>query len=163
MSISRRKFVECTCKSVAALGLGSAFTRFGVLNAYALPINDYKALVCVFLFGGNDGNNLVVPFDTAGYNTYSTLRGGSTTGLAIPQIDLLPVTLLSPATPFALHPSLAEIQQLVNSKNVAIQANVGPLVQPTNRTQYLGHTVPVPTNLFSHSDQQKEWQTSNAN
>ncbi|HJX83452.1 MAG TPA: DUF1501 domain-containing protein [Candidatus Angelobacter sp.] len=162
MTISRRKFIECTCKSVAALGLGSAFTRFGLLNAYATTINDYKALVCIFLFGGNDGNNLVVPFDTAGYNNYSNLRGGSL-GLAIPQINLLPVTLTSPATPFALHPSLVEIQQLVNSKVVAIQANVGPLVQPTTRAQYLAHTVPVPVNLFSHSDQQKEWQTSNAN
>src|SRR5258708_29971714 len=161
MTISRRKFIECKCKSVAALGLGSAFTRFGLLNAYATTINDYKALVCIFLFGGNDGNNLVVPFDTAGYNNYFTLRGGSL-GLGIPQINLLPVTLASPAT-FALHPSLVEIQQLVNSKVVAIQANVGPLVQPTTRAQYLAHTVPVPVNLFSHSDQQKEWQTSNAN
>jgi uncharacterized protein (DUF1501 family) len=161
MTISRRKFIECTCKSVAALGLGSAFARFGLLNAYATTITDYKALVCIFLFGGNDGNNLVVPFDTTGYNNYSTLRGGSL-GLAIPQINLLPVTLTSPATPFALHPSLIEIQQLVNSKAVAIQANVGPLVQPTTRAQYLAHTVPVPVNLFSHSDQQKEWQTSNA-
>src|SRR5258708_23284013 len=162
MTISRRKFIECTCKSVAALGLGSAFTRFGLLNAYALPVTDYKALVCIFLFGGNDGNNVIIPFDVAGYTTYSNLRGGSITGLAIPQGNLLPVTLTSPATAFALHPSLVEIQQLVNSKNVAIQANVGPLVQPTTRTQYLARTVSLPSNLFSHSDQQKEWQTSSA-
>ena len=162
MATSRRKFIECTCKSVAALGLGSAFSRFGLVNAYAQSITDYKAMVCIFLFGGNDGNNLVVPFDTAGYNNYSTLRGGPTTGLAIPQGNLLPVTLASPATPFALHPSLVEIQQLVNSKAVAIQANVGPLVQPTNRAQYLARSVTVPSNLFSHSDQQREWQTSSA-
>jgi uncharacterized protein (DUF1501 family) len=162
MATSRRKFIECTCKSIAALGLGSAFSRFGLVNAYAQAITDYKALVCVFLFGGNDGNNLVVPFDTAGYNNYSTLRGGPTLGLAIPQTNLLPVTLTTPATPFALHPSLPEIQQLVNNKMVAIQANVGPLVQPTTRAQYQGRSVPLPSNLFSHSDQQREWQTSSA-
>ena len=161
MATSRRKFIECTCKSIAALGLGSAFTRFGLLNAYAQGITDYKALVCIFLFGGNDGNNLVVPFDTAGYSNYSTLRGGATLGLAIPQANLLPVTLLTPSTAFALHPSLPEIQQLVNTnKVVAIQANVGPLVMPTTRAQYQGRSVPVPSNLFSHSDQQREWQTS---
>src|SRR5262252_336472 len=160
MATSRRKFIECTCKSIAALGLGSAFSRFGLVNAYAQAITDYKALVCVFLFGGNDGNNLVVPFDTAGYNNYSTLRGGPTLGLAIPQTNLLPVTLTTPATPFALHPSLPEIQTLVNNKMVAIQANVGPLVQPTTRAQYQGRSVPLPSNLFSHSDQQREWQTS---
>jgi uncharacterized protein (DUF1501 family) len=142
--------------------LGSAFSRFGLLNAYAQAITDYKALVGIFLFGGNDGNNLVVPFDTTGYNNYSTLRGGST-GLAIPQANLLPVTLITPATPFALHPSLPEIQQLVNSKMVAIQANVGPLVQPITRAQYQAHSVPIPSNLFSHSDQQREWQTSSGN
>src|SRR5215470_6280482 len=162
MATSRRKFIECTCKSIAALGLGSAFSRFGLLNAYAQTVTDYKALVCIFLFGGNDGNNLVVPFDTTGYSNYSMLRGGTTLGLAIPQANLLPVTLLTPATPFALHPSLPEIQQLVNSKVVAIQANVGPLVQPTTRAQYQGRSVPIPSNLFSHSDQQREWQTSSA-
>jgi len=161
MATSRRKFIECTCKSIAALGLGSAFSRFGLLNAYAQAITDYKALVCIFLFGGNDGNNLVVPFDTTGYNNYATLRGGAN-GLAIPQANLLPVNLLTPPTPFALHPSLLELQPLVNSKVVAIQANVGPLVQPTTRAQYQGRSVPVPSNLFSHSDQQREWQTSSA-
>src|SRR5258708_30941219 len=160
MTISRRKFIECTCKSVAALGLGSAFTRFGLLDAYALPVADYKALVCIVRFGGNDGNNVIIPFDVAGYTTYSNLRGGSITGLAIPQSNLLPVTLVTPATAFALHPSLVEIQQLVNSSAVAIQANVGPLVQPTTRAQYLAHSVTVPSNLFSHSDQQREGQTS---
>ena len=165
MATSRRKFIECTCKSIAALGLGSAFSRFGLLNAYAQGITDYKALVCIFLFGGNDGNNLVVPFDTTGYNTYSMLRGGSL-GLAIPQTNLLPVTLASFASSpsqFSLHPSLPEIQQLVNTnKVVAIQANVGPLVMPTTRAQYQARTVPLPSNLFSHSDQQREWQTSSA-
>ncbi|HLJ88075.1 MAG TPA: DUF1501 domain-containing protein [Candidatus Angelobacter sp.] len=163
MTISRRKFIECTCKSVVALGAGSAFTRFGTLNAYAQAVTDYKALVCVFLFGGNDGNNLIVPFDTAGYANYSTLRGGSTTGLAIPQGNLLPVTLATPPTPFALHPSMPEMQQLVNNKVVAIQANVGPLVQPITRAQFQAGSVPLPGNLFSHSDQQKEWQTSSSN
>lgn len=161
MATSRRKFIECTCKSIAAISLGSAFSRFGLLNAYAQAITDYKALVCIFLFGGNDGNNMVVPSDATGYANYATLRGGTSLGLAIPQTSLLPLTLTSGAS-FALHPSMTELQTLVNNKFVAIQANVGPLVQPTTRTQYQAHSVPVPSNLFSHSDQQREWQTSSA-
>src|SRR5262244_4404000 len=101
MSISRRRFLSITCRSAVSLGALGAFSRFGVLNAFAQQASSYKALVCVFLFGGNDGNNLVVPFDTAGYSNYSTLRGG-TLGLAIPQANLLPVTLLTPPTAFAL-------------------------------------------------------------
>jgi uncharacterized protein (DUF1501 family) len=162
MAISRRKFIECTCKSLTAVGLGSAFSRFGLMNAYAQTVSDYKAMVCIFLLGGNDGNNVVVPFDTTGYNNYSTLRGGATTGLAIPQGNLLPVNLASPSTPFALHPSMPEIQHLVNSKTVAIQANVGTLVQPVTRAQYIARSVPLPANLFSHSHQQEEWQTSSS-
>ena len=162
MTISRRKFVECTCKSLAALGLGSAFSRFGLMNAYAQTLNDYKAMVCIFLFGGNDGNNLVVPFDAAGYSNYSALRGGPTLGLAIPQGNLLPVDLASTPTAFALHPSMPEIQHLVNKKAVAIQANVGTLVQPTTRAQFLAQSVPLPAHLFSHSHQQDEWQTSSS-
>ena len=103
----------------------------------------YKALVCVFLFGGNDANNMLIPFDTAGYNAYSSIRGP----LALAQNTLLPLT---PLPNFALHPSLPEVQALFNSSNAALVANVGTLVQPTTRAQYLAGST-VPTNLFSHS------------
>jgi uncharacterized protein (DUF1501 family) len=106
----------------------------------------------VFLFGGNDANNTLIPFDASGYGQYSSLRGD----LALAQNTLLPLT---PAPNFALHPSLPDIQTLFNSSNAAFVANVGTLVQPLTRAQYqAGQT--APTNLFSHPDQQLEWQNA---
>jgi uncharacterized protein (DUF1501 family) len=162
MTISRRRFLSITCRSAVSLGTFGAFARFGALNAFA-QAPDYKALVCVFLFGGNDGNNTVIPFDTAGYQNYATLRGGIN-GVALQQSSLLPIQPATASTPFALHPRLTEIQSLFNNdKKVAIVANVGNLVMPTKRADYLAHTVPVPASLFSHSDQQNQMQTAGAN
>src|SRR5689334_1735123 len=156
MSISRRRFLSITCRSAMSLGAFGAFSRFGVLNAFAQQASGYKALVCVFLFGGNDGNNTVIPFDTAGYNNYAMLRGG----IALPQSTLLPIQPASASTPFALHTRLTELQTLFNNKNAAIVANVGNLVVPTTRTQYQARTVSLPASLFSHSDQQNQMQTA---
>ena len=150
MRSSRRTFISCA--SLAAAGNLLGLRPFGALNALAAPSNDYKALVCVFLFGGNDANNTLIPFDTTGYGKYSSLRGD----LALAQNTLLPLT---PAPNFALHPSLPDIQALFNSNNAAFVANVGTLVQPLTRAQYqAGQT--APTNLFSHPDQQLEWQNA---
>lgn len=165
MGYNRRRFIECTCKSIGLLGAASALRRFGLINAYAQSASDYKALVCVFLFGGNDGNNLAIPMDSAGYAAYAAARTGSTTNLGIPQNQVLGVTLANPQSAygsnlFGFHPVMPELQGLFNSKVLAIQANTGPLVQPTTRTQYQQGQVTVPKNLFSHSDQQNEWQTS---
>jgi uncharacterized protein (DUF1501 family) len=159
MRISRRRFLSITCRSAVSLGAFGAFSRFGVLNAAAQTTSTYKALVCVFLFGGNDGNNTLIPFDTAGYQNYATLRGGSN-GVALPQSTLLQIQPASSSTPFALHPRLVEIQSLFNSGKVAIVANVGTLIAPTTRTAYLNHQVQVPANLFSHADQQNQMQTA---
>jgi len=160
MSISRRKFLSITCRSAVSLGAFGAFSRFGVLNAFAQQASNYQALVCVFLFGGNDGNNTVIPFDTAGYQNYAMLRGG-TNGVALAQSVLLPIQPVStPSQPYALHPQLKDIQTLFQDGKAAIVANVGTLVAPTTRTQYQGRTVPIPTNLFSHSDQQNQMQTA---
>src|SRR5579864_8741354 len=159
MSISRRRFLSITCRSAVSIGAFGAFSRFGVLNAFAQQTSNYKALVCVFLFGGNDGNNTVIPFDTAGYQNYATLRGGSN-GVALLQSSLLPIQPASASTPFALHPRLTEIQSLFTSGKAAIVANVGTLVAPTTRTQYLNRQVQVPANLFSHADQQNQMQTA---
>jgi uncharacterized protein (DUF1501 family) len=148
MRNSRRTFIQCA--SLAATGNLLGLRPFGALNALAAPSTNYKALVCVFLFGGNDANNTLIPFDTTGYGKYSSLRGD----LALAQNTLLPLT---PAPNFALHPSLPDIQTLFNSSNAAFVANVGTLVQPLTRAQYqAGQT--APTNLFSHPDQQLEWQ-----
>ncbi|WP_076998978.1 DUF1501 domain-containing protein [Variovorax sp. KK3] len=135
--------------------------------------DDYKALVCVFLFGGNDYANTVVTYDDASYNAYSTIRGGgagqTAGGVAIAKADLTP-TLLAPTTAlpearqYALHPSMTELASLFNTDaKAAVQLNVGPLVVPLTRAQYnTGNrkTYPVPPKLFSHNDQQSTWQSS---
>ena len=150
MTPNRRSFIRYA--SLAAAGNALGLRPFGALNALAQTAGDYKALVCVFLYGGNDANNMLIPFDTKGYANYSAIRGP----LAIAQNQLLPLT---PLPNFALNPNLPDIQGLFNSGNAALVANVGTLVEPTNRTQYLaGQT--VPTNLFSHPDQQLEWQNA---
>src|ERR1700691_1803642 len=125
MRTSRRTFINCA--SLAAAGNILGLRPFGALNALAQSTGGYKALVCVFLFGGNDANNTLIPFDATGYGKYSTFRGDR----ALAQYTLLPLT---PAPNFALHPSLPDIQTLFNSNNAAFVANVGTLVQPLTRT-----------------------------
>jgi uncharacterized protein (DUF1501 family) len=150
MGVNRRSFIRYA--SLAAAGSAAGLRPFGALNALAQSSTDYKALVCVFLFGGNDANNTLIPFDATGYNNYATIRGP----LAIAQNQLLPLT---PLPNFALNPNLPDIQTLFNNNAAAIVANVGTLIQPTTRAQYQAGTT-VPTNLFSHPDQQLEWQNA---
>jgi uncharacterized protein (DUF1501 family) len=135
-----------------------ALGRLGTMTAYAAQTcSDYKALVCVFLFGGNDANNLIVPISTSGYQNYAAARGNQAQGgLALPQNSLLPLN----GGAYGLHPSLVEVQGLFNANNLAFLANVGTLVAPLTQQQYFNGLVPVPDNLFSHSDQQNEWQTA---
>lgn len=152
MKIRRRSFIKYA--SLAAAGNIAGLLPFGALNALAATGSDYKALVCVFLFGGNDANNTVIPFDSTGYGAYSGIRAG----LALPQNTLLPLT---PLPNFALHPNLPDIQSLFNSGAAAIVANVGTLTQPITRAQYLAGGS-IPSNLFSHPDQQQEWQNAAA-
>jgi uncharacterized protein (DUF1501 family) len=151
MGVNRRSFIKYA--SLAAAGNAAALRPFGALSALAQNPTDYKALVCVFLYGGNDANNTLIQFDTAGYNNYSTVRGP----LAIPQNQLLQLSgSLAPNT-FALNPNRPDIQTLFNNKNAAIVANVGTLMEPTTAAQFKAG-VDLPTNLFSHPDQQLEWQ-----
>jgi len=151
MPTNRRSFIKYA--SLAAAGNAAGLRPFGLLNSMAQTTTDYKALVCVFMFGGNDGNNTLIQFDTKGYANYSTIRGP----LAIPQAQLL--QLNGSATNFALNPNLPDVQALFNNKNAALVTNVGTLMQPTTRAQYLAGSL-VPTNLFSHVDQQNEWQNA---
>jgi uncharacterized protein (DUF1501 family) len=122
MSHSRRSFIVNA--SLLAAGNLLGFRPFGMLNALAQSSPGYKALVCVFMFGGNDANNMLIPFDTTGYSNYASIRGP----LALPQNTLLQ---LAPQPNFALHPSMPELQSLFNSGNAAFLANVGTLLQPT--------------------------------
>jgi len=136
-------------------GLG----RFGMMSALAAgpTCTDYRALVCIFMFGGNDSNNLIVPNTATGYQLYSAGRGGTATGsLALPQSSL---HSLGPSGAYGMHPAATELAALYNSNNLALLVNVGTLIKPTSKTQYITRAVPAPDNLFSHSDQQDQWQT----
>lgn len=154
MTFNRRTFIRCA--SLAAAGQLAGLGPFGALNSLAQTTGDYKALVCIFLFGGNDSNNMLVPFDASGYSNYSTIRGS----LALPQSSLLQ---LATAPAFSVHPNLTELKTLFDGGKAAFVANVGTLPQPLTRAQYLDGTKAKPANLFSHSDQQSEWQNGTAN
>ena len=156
----RRHFLQ-SAGALTALGLGARLNVLDLIpEAGAQGVTDYKALVCVFLFGGNDGNNTVVPYDSAGYAQYAAVRTAAS-GIQIAQAQLLPIQPPSTATPFGLHPNLPELQSLFVQRKLAILANVGTLVQPTSKTQYQAKQVPL--SLFSHSDQQAQWQSSISN
>lgn len=153
MRTNRRSFIRYA--SLAAAGSAAGLRPFGALNALAQSPTDYKALVCVFLYGGNDANNTLVPFDTTGYANYANVRGP----LALPQTGTGSLIQLAQAPNFSLNPNLPDIAKLFDSKAAALVTNVGTLVQPTTRALYqAGKT--LPSNLFSHSDQQLEWQNA---
>lgn len=159
MSQSRRSFLKNSCQMLGATAAAGVIGDLGMMAAAAPAVQsgDYKALICVFLFGGNDASNTLIPYSQSDYNSYATARSI----LTIPRTQLLPIT---PATTdgrdFALHPSLPELQTLFAQKKLAVVANVGPLLAPTTRQQYLNESVPLPPQLFSHNDQQVHWQTS---
>lgn len=115
----------------------------------------YRALVCVFQFGGNDGNNMIVPTAGGAYETYRQGRGP----LALAQRDLLPIEAQN--TSYGLHPRLSGLRELYRQRRVAFAANVGMLVRPVTREQFRQAATAVPRNLFSHSDQVHQWQSSN--
>lgn len=165
---TRRKFIGQCCAAVGMTGMLSALAQLrlvgavansasGPATAAAGPSSDFKALVCLFLAGGNDGNNLIVPTDTTGYQNYASGRGM----LALPRGSLLGV---QPRTAdghsYGFHPALGELQSLFGQGRLALLANVGTLAVPTTRAQYIARSVPLPLQLFSHSDQQVQWQSS---
>src|SRR5690242_15458546 len=164
MALRRRDFIRASCCS-AALGVATNFSRFGLMQALAQSTAPapYQALVCIFLFGGNDGNNLLVPTDTTGYNNYFTIRGDANNGgLGLAMSSLLPITSVTPQNgnnSFGLHPSLTKLQPRYTAGQVALLANVGTLSKPLTRAQYQAPAPPVPAHLFSHADQQQQWQT----
>jgi uncharacterized protein (DUF1501 family) len=151
---SRRDFMRLTCCSAAGAALVGGLSKFGLVSAMAQGATDYKALVCIFLFGGNDSNNLIVPIDSR-YAAYQQARAN----IALPQGQLLPLQTGSQAN-YGLHPNMPELQGFFNNqKNLAVLANVGTLVQPTTKAQYQTYKN-LPSNLYSHSDQQDQWQSA---
>jgi uncharacterized protein (DUF1501 family) len=171
---TRRAFLRRSAQLAAtgvALPTALNLAAMGEAAAFVNP-TDYKALVCVFLYGGNDYANTVVTYDDPSYDLYSTLRGGgggqTAGGIAIGKAALTP-TLLTPTNPladgrqFALHPSMTGLAGLFNAGKAAVQLNVGPLVVPMTKDQYRNNNrtlYPLPPKLFSHNDQQSLWQSS---
>jgi len=165
--ITRRDFLRrAACAAVGTAAMTSAIRDLRFMNAAVAQSNitDYKALVCIFLAGGNDSNNMIMPTVTSEYNNYSAIR---TPVLAIPQNNLLSLKKSDGVTDymdpdghsFGLHPACPELQQLFKDGKLAVLMNAGTLVMPITRAQYQSGGQ-RPPQLFSHADQVTQWQTS---
>ena len=173
--VQRRAFLK-RLSAMSAMGAAAplAMNLAAVGEAAAFDSTDYKALVCIFLYGGNDHANTVVPYDLTNYDRYSAIRGGgagrSAAGIAFGRDQLTPNALtplvsqtLTDDLQFALAPGLTALKPLWSAGQLAIQLNVGPLVVPLTLAQYNSSNRvanPLPPRLFSHNDQQSVWQSS---
>ncbi len=168
--LARRAFL----KRAAHLGLAGvaapwAMNLAAIGEAAAFTASDYKALVCVFLYGGNDHANMLIPADNANYTAYNNIRKGDGTagnpGIARTQASLAgsiltPLTALPGGMQLALAPEMGGLKSLFDAGKLAVQLNVGPLIMPTTLAQFNARSVPLPPKLFSHNDQQSTWQSS---
>jgi uncharacterized protein (DUF1501 family) len=148
MSRTRRDFLR-SCAVLGAAGAASQLERFGAVTAHAQASPGYKALVCIFMFGGNDSNNMIVPIDSR-YASYAAMRGP----VALAPGGLLPAG----ASGLGFHPALTNIQRLYNQNAAALALNVGTLVQATTKSTL--QSVALPLSLQSHPDQTQQWQSS---
>ncbi len=172
--LTRRAFLS-RAAALSAIGAGAplAMNLAAAGEAAAFDASDYKALVCVFLYGGNDYANTVVPYDLTNYDLYSAIRGGGAGrtrgGIALGRNELT-ATALTPVVAqtltdnqqYALAPEMTRMAGLFNAGKAAVQLNVGPLVVPVTLAQYNSAdraTYPLPPKLFSHNDQQSIWQS----
>ena len=170
-----RRLVLKRAAQLSALGVAGplAINLAAIGEASAFDASDYKALVCVFLYGGNDYANTLVPYDAANYDLYSAIRGGGagrTRGGIAFGLDELNATALAPIggqtltdnLQYALAPSLTGLKPLFDAGKLAVQLNVGPLIVPLTLAQYESPNrslYPLPPKLFSHNDQQSAWQS----
>jgi uncharacterized protein (DUF1501 family) len=158
MATTRRDFLRTSACALGGMAMASSLERFGVVHALTpQAATDYKALVCVFLNGGNDGNNMFVSLDQ--YSSYVTARG---VDLALPQDGLISVSPASGGS-YGFHPNMPEMRSLFNAGRLAVLCNNGPLVEPLTKTTYQNGTGKKPLQLFSHSDQVGLFQTAIAN
>jgi uncharacterized protein (DUF1501 family) len=193
---SRRDFLRYASLLSAGRAVGPFGLRLAALGGASLggatlgaatPVTDYKALVCIFLLGGNDSSNMVLATDADSWGRYQSARNVAPTPIALAPVGtvatpgaigslgpaalggVLPIvprtanpwpagTKGTGARTFALHPSMPACQGLFARGKLAVVANVGPLIQPTSKAQYLANSVPLPRSLFSHNDQQSTWQ-----
>ena len=165
---TRRDFVrQALCAAVGTAAITNTIRDLRFINAAvaqsASTITDYKALICIFLNGGNDSNNLFIPTIASEYANYAAIR---TPALAIPNTDGTGATALalnnltSDGHTYGIHPACPELQSLFNNGKLATVFNVGTLVYPVTKAQYTANSVALPPQLFSHADQQVQWQTS---
>jgi uncharacterized protein (DUF1501 family) len=170
-----RRVVLQRAMHLSALGVATplAINLAAIGEAAAFDASDYKALVCIFLYGGNDCVNTLVPYDPANYALYHQIRAGTggegEDGIALARADLADTALtpldaapLTDGLQYALAPQLTGLKSLFDGGRLAIQLNVGPLIQPTTMAQYLSTdrvANPLPPKLFSHNDQQSIWQS----
>jgi uncharacterized protein (DUF1501 family) len=165
---SRRDFLKTALSASVSRAIAPWAASLGAMgSAAAATADDYKALVCVFLYGGNDYANTVIPYDQDNYARYQSLRPS----FAYPYANLAPTLLQPMLAPvdangslrqYALAPELAPLIPIFDAGQMAVLLNVGTLIQPTTKAQYLAKSVPLPSKLFSHNDQQSEWQSSGA-
>lgn len=143
----RRSFLKLSA-GLACMNIGGFALNLLPSLAQASSVTDYKALVCINLNGGNDGNNMIVPLETNRYNAYKTIRGN----LALTGSKLLPTIADAQGNFYALHYGLAEMNNLYSAGRLAVVLNTGSLERPLTRAEYL-QGLYAPSNLFSHSDQ----------
>ncbi len=163
--LSRRKFIrQAACAALGTGALSAAIGDLRFINAAVAQsaISDYKAMVCVFLSGGNDSNNLIIPTIQAEYDDYAAIR---TDLLAVPLSGAPNVVLplaseSSDGHEYGLHPACPELATLYHERKLAVLFNTGTLVYPMTRSEYRSGLLARPPQLFSHSDQITQWQTS---
>jgi uncharacterized protein (DUF1501 family) len=170
MNTQKRRFLKAMAAGGVTYAVGRTLgTTFGQMSGVS-GFSDYKALVCLFLFGGNDSWNMLVPTSTAEYNAYAKSRGaGTSASLAIDKDVLLPISpkgsVAGDAT-YGFHPKLPELRELFSAGKLAILPNVGPLIRPTTKEQYRTASAikhELPPQLFSHNDQQDQWHSLRGN
>ena len=159
---SRRAFLQrASALSLAGVATPWALNLAAMAEAAAATASDYKALVCVFLYGGNDYANTLIPYDNPRYTLYQGMRPTlAYARAALAATALTPKVALPGAIQYALAPELATLLPLFNAGRLGVMLNVGTLVQPTTKAQYNAKSVPLPPKLFSHNDQQSVWQSS---
>jgi len=164
---SRRQFLR-TASMASMAGISASPFILGLNSMAAMAQSSsstgYKAIVCVFLQGGNDGHGTVIATDPSSYSAFTQARSGAP-GLAYPIANLLPITLKTPQTgrTFALNPALTGVQNLFNAGRAAIVANSGTLIAPATKAQVQANSVPLPASLYSHFDQTAAWQAIASN
>jgi len=154
---NRRNFLRQVAAGIVCGGVASMRLPFSLMGtaltvSKSIAATDYRALVCLYLFGGNDSWNMLVPHDNISHNQYAAARGN----LAISRNSLLPITPLNGGD-YGIHPSCPELRELFSQQKLAFITNVGTLAEPLTKTQYQNNTRRKPPQLFSHYDQTRLW------